>query len=75
MKTQLQMPTQNAERPPAGAHNATETAAGQVFPTQVTFIQVRNATTGVNQTGQAASSPRASCLLARPITTPRAAAY
>ena len=56
--------------------DATETAGGQVFPTEVTFIQVGDATVGINQTGPAASPPvRVVPPLARLIAALRAAGY
>ena len=57
-------------------YDATETAGSEVFPTEVTFIQVDDATIGVNQTGPAASPPvRVVLSLARLITALRAAGY
>jgi hypothetical protein len=47
-----------------------------VFPTELTFIQVGDATIGINQTGPAASPPvRVVPPLARLITTLRTAGY
>ena len=57
-------------------YGATETADGDVFPTEVTFIQLGDATIGINQTGPAASPPvRIVPPLARLITALRAAGY
>jgi hypothetical protein len=56
--------------------DATETASGQTFPTEVTFIQVGDATIGLNQTGPAASPPvRVVPPLGRLIAMLRAAGY
>ncbi len=38
-------------------YDATETANGEVFPTEVTFIQVGDASISINQTGPAGSPP------------------
>jgi hypothetical protein len=38
-------------------YDATETADGEAFPTEVTFIQVGDASIGINQTGPAGSPP------------------
>lgn len=57
-------------------YDATETTGGDVFPTEVTFIQVGDATIGLNQTGPAASPPvRIVPPLARLIAMLRAAGY
>jgi hypothetical protein len=57
-------------------YGATETASGQTFPTDVTFIQLGDATIGINQTGPAASRPaRIVPPLTRLIATLRAAGY
>ena len=57
-------------------YDATETAGGEVFPTEVTLIQVGNATIGINQTGPAASPPvRVVPPLARLIAALRATRY
>lgn len=57
-------------------YDATETAGGQVYPTEITFIQVGDATIGVNQTGPAAAAPvRVVPPLAKLIATLRAAGY
>ena len=57
-------------------YDATETASGETFPTEVTFIQVGDATIGINQTGPAASPPvRVVPPLARLIAALRAAGY
>ena len=57
-------------------YDATETAGGQVFPTEVTFIHVGDATIGINRTGPAASPPvRVVPPLARLIATLRGAGY
>ena len=57
-------------------YDATETSRGEVFPTEITFIQVGDATIGINQTGPAASTPvRVVPPLARLIATLRAAGY
>jgi hypothetical protein len=57
-------------------YDATETAGGEVFPTEITFIQVGDATIGINQTGAAASPPvRVVPPLARLIAALRAAGY
>jgi len=56
--------------------DATETAGNEVFPTEVTFIQVGDATIGIDQTGPAASPPvRIVLPLATLIATLRAAGY
>lgn len=57
-------------------YDATETAGSQVYPTEVTFIQVGDASIGINQTGPAASPPvRVVPPLTRLIATLRAAGY
>ena len=57
-------------------YDATETAGDQVFPTEVTFIHVGDATIGINRTGPAASPPvRVVPPLARLIATLRGAGY
>jgi hypothetical protein len=60
----------------SATYDATESASGQTFPTEVTFIQVGDATIGINQTGPAASPPvRIVPPLARLIAMLRAAGY
>jgi hypothetical protein len=57
-------------------YDATETASGQVFPTEITVIQVGDATIGFNQTGPAGSPPvRVVPPLGRLIAALRAAGY
>lgn len=57
-------------------YDATETAGADVFPTEITFVQLGDATIGVNQTGPAASPPaRIVPPLARLIAALRAAGY
>lgn len=57
-------------------YDATETANGEVFPTEVTFIQVGDASIGINQTGPAGSPPtRIVPPLTTLITALRAAGY
>jgi hypothetical protein len=56
--------------------DATETAKGAVFPSEVTYIQVGDASIVIDQTGPAGSAPnRVIPPLARLITTLRAAGY
>jgi hypothetical protein len=57
-------------------YDVTGTSRGEVFPTEITFIQAGDATIGINQTGPAASSPvRVVPSLARLIATLRTAGY
>ena len=60
----------------SATYDATETAGNEVFPTEVTFIQVGDATIGITQTGPAASPPvRVVPPLAGLIATLHAAGY
>jgi hypothetical protein len=47
-------------------YDATETRDGEVFPSEVTFIQLGDATIGINQTGPAGSPP---ARIVPPLTT------